>query len=255
MCELLGISSKTPDDYKEILREFFKHSYFNPHGWGMMYMSDGEMKIARETVSANESEIIDDLICQLQKQKVLLAHIRYATVGSRRLENCHPFVRKDQSGRQWIMIHNGTVYSGNMINKYAKCQSGDTDSERILMCLMDAMNQAIDKNGGSLNEKQRFEVIDGFVGEISPRNKVNLMIYDGEILYAHKNMKNTLSFKRQNDGIILATKPLDDEGWIPLPMTRLLGFKAGKLIYQGTDHGNVFVSSLESITQYDAMHI
>ncbi len=255
MCELLGISSKTPDDYKEILREFFKHSYANPHGWGMMYKSDGEFKIIRETVSANESTIIDDVIHQLPKQDILLAHIRYATVGSRRKENCHPFVRTDRSGREWTLIHNGTVYSGNMIEKYADHQSGDTDSERIIMYLMDEMNKTIEANKGPLGEKQRFDVVDKVVGEITPRNKINLMIYDGELLYAHKNMKNTLSFKRQNDGIILATKPVDDDNWIPLPMTRLLGFKAGKLAYQGTDHGNVFVSSLENITQFDAMNI
>lgn len=81
------------------------------------------------------------------------------------------------------------------------------------------------------------------------------MIYDGELLYAHKNMKNTLSFKRQGDGIILATKPVNDGNWIPLPMTQLLAFKSGKLVFEGTSHGNVFIPALENITQYDAMNI
>ena len=36
------------------------------------------------------------------------------------------------------------------------------------------------------------------------------MIYDGELLYVHKNLKNTICFKRLENGIIFSTKPLDD---------------------------------------------
>ena len=93
------------------------------------------------------------------------------------------------------------------------------------------------------------------VCDITHRNKVNLMIYDGEYLYAHKNMKDTLSFKRTEDGIVLATKPIDDGNWIPLPMTTLLSFKDGKLIREGTNHGNVFVSYKESMNIFDGMNI
>lgn len=255
MCELLGISAKTPDDYREVLKAFYRHSNTNPHGWGMMYKSENKLNIIRETVSANESKIIGGIVDNLEKQDIMLAHIRYATVGARRPENCHPFVRKDISGREWTLIHNGTIYSGSKLGKYVSSQEGDTDSERILMFFMDEMNKAIKDNGGNLEEKQRFDVIDRAVCTITKRNKINLMVYDGELLYAHKNMKNTLSFKRQGEGIILATKPVDEDNWIPLPMTTLLGFKNGKLIYQGTNHGNVFVSSLENITQFDAMNI
>lgn len=288
MCELLGVSSRTPDDYREVLRSFYKHSYDNPHGWGIMYQSgeDLKFKIVKEAVNASDSTIIGDVIDSLPKQNILLSHIRYATVGATKYDNCHPFVGKDISGRTWTLIHNGTIYSGNLLSKYKSVQKGNTDSERILLYLLEEMNRAIEQNKNtlskesvdsennlserglgekglnekSLNEKglseqQRFDVIDRMICDITPRNKVNIMIYDGELLYAHKNMKNTLSFKRQGDGIVIATKPVDDDNWIPLPTARLLGFKAGKMIYQGTEHGNIFVSSLENITQFDAMNI
>lgn len=255
MCELLGISAKTPHDFRKVLREFYRHSVTNPHGWGMMYSEKGSMQVVREMKSADESEKMEKLVAHLEPQRIVMAHIRYATVGGKREHNCHPFVGKDISGREWTLIHNGTIYSGSMIAKYAAKQEGDTDSERMFLYLIDEINGATTRKGEALEEKERFAVIDGAICKLAYRNKLNLMLYDGELLYAHKNMKNTLAFKRQRDSILLATKPTDDGNWLGLPMTRLLGFRNGKILYQGTDHGHVFVSSLENITCMDAMNI
>lgn len=265
MCELLGISSDTPDDYKDILRNFFEHSLDNPHGWGMMVQKNesesgrhilcNKTEVVKEPVSAIDSVRLDKIIHDMGRQKIILAHIRYATVGTVKYENCHPYTGTDCSGREWTMIHNGTIYSGNAISKFSSVQKGDTDSERIFLYVLSEINRAIKQSTGNLTARQRFDVIEGLINGLSQRNKLNIMLFDGELLYVHKNMKNTLSFKRQKNGIILATKPLDDEGWIPLLMTRLLAFKDGRLVYEGADHGNVFVPALETITQYDAMNI
>lgn len=261
MCELLGISSATPDDYKDILRKFFTHSDDNPHGWGMMYgqkeseIQKKKIKIVKEPMNAGDSNILEGIIERMGRQNILMAHIRYATVGSRKYDNCHPYTAADVSGREWTLIHNGTIYSGSIISGFSNIQKGDTDSERIFLYLLSEINKAITENSGKLSAKCRFDIIDRIVCSLAPRNKINILIYDGELLYAHKNMKNTLSFKRQGDGIILATKPVDDDYWIPLPMTQLLAFKAGKLVFEGTNHGNVFTPALENITQYDAMNI
>lgn len=265
MCELLGISSDTPNDYKNILRNFFAHSSDNPHGWGIMFeknalgtgshKSNYKTEIFKEPVNAQDSSRLNKIIDDMENQKNLMAHIRYATVGSIKYENCHPYTATDSSGREWTMIHNGTIYSGNVISEFSKVQKGDTDSERIFLCMLSRINKAISESTENLSARHRFDIIDTLMHDLSTRNKLNIMIYDGELLYVHKNMKNTLSFKRQDNGIILATKPLDDEGWMPLPMTQLLAFKAGKLVYEGTNHGNAFVPALETITQYAAMNI
>lgn len=256
MCELLGISSKVPYDFRAELKNFFKHCNENPHGWGIMYKKDGERKIVKEPVSADSSTKLPRLVSQLDSQNVLIAHIRYATVGAKNNENTHPFERYDDSGRRWTLIHNGTIFSGNVLTKYKQTQKGTTDSERILLYLIEQINQKIrEKNEQDLDAEERFSVLNQVVCDITHRNKVNLMIYDGEYLYAHKNMKDTLSFKRTEDGIVLATKPIDDGNWIPLPMTTLLSFKDGKLIREGTNHGNVFVSYKESMNIFDGMNI
>ena len=64
-----------------------------------------------------------------------LAHIRYATVGNVEYANCHPFSGQTAKGRVIMIAHNGTIFQSNTLNRYLKIQSGETDSERILLYL------------------------------------------------------------------------------------------------------------------------
>ena len=99
MCELLGFTASRKTDISAYLEAFYAHSVQNPHGWGMMY-EDGVRVILKEAVSANESTFLSDFIDTMQPQKTLFAHIRLATVGMVREENCHPFTGIDDSGRE-----------------------------------------------------------------------------------------------------------------------------------------------------------
>ena len=254
MCELFGISAREPVDASEYLSEFFSHSVRHPHGWGIMRSVKGEYKVFKESVSASESSVLSDVITATEKQSNMLAHIRLATVGGMREENSHPFSGEDILGRTWTLIHNGTIYSGTKLMRYLSAQSGDTDSERIFLYLLDEVNAAIKKDG-VLSEKRRFEIVDRLVCALSPRNKLNLMIFDGDVLYVHKNMKNTLSFRQLNEGYIFSTEPLSAGVWMELPLAQLLAYKNGSLLYEGTRHNNVFVPTLEYINAMAAMNI
>ncbi len=253
MCELLGFTSAKRTDIRDFLRKFYAHSVQNPHGWGLMYEADGQREIVKEAVSAAESLFLDDLIESLPEQKTALAHIRFATVGSINERNCHPFTASDNSGREWTLIHNGTIFNGKHNHRYSAVQSGDTDSERFFLYLLDTVNEQLAKSVPT--ERARFELINRFIAENSPRNKLNLMIWDGDMLYVHKNLINTLCFKRLDDGIIFATKPLDDGVWVPFPMAQVIAYKHGQEVYRGDRHKGAFVPTLEYITAMDAMHI
>lgn len=61
-------------------------------------------------------------------------------------------------------------------------QNGDTDSERILLHLLELMDKAYIKKGESLTAKERFDVLDRMVVAASPDNKLNLLIYDERVL-------------------------------------------------------------------------
>lgn len=250
MCELLGFTSNHAADIREYLKAFYSHSPQHPHGWGLMREQGGKRELVKEPVCASESCKIADIIEKTQPQTVALAHIRMATIGYVKHENCHPFSGTDYSGRCWTLIHNGTIYSGKRLMKYLHTQTGETDSERIFLALKDEINE---KQPRTLQE--RFEVVERFVISLAKRNKLNLMIYDGELLYVHQNMKDTLYYKAENGSIIFATVPTDNGKWEKYPLTQLCAFSDGKKVFEGTKHGYVFVPSLEYITALDAMNI
>ncbi len=250
MCELFGFSAAKKTDITDYLREFFAHSSKHPHGWGLMQEDRCVIKGAEK---AADSKMLAELLDTLPPQKLTLAHIRFATVGSVRTENCHPFSGFDISGREWTLIHNGTIYSGSEPYRYINVQSGDTDSERLFLALIDCIDKRLAR--GALSEAERFLTVERFIREHAPRNKLNLIVTDGELVYVHKNLKNTLSCKRLENGIIFSTEPLDSDGWKPFPMAQVIAFRNGTEVFRGERHKGIFIPSLEYITALDAMNI
>lgn len=253
MCEILGFTSAKATDITDQLRSFYAHSVRHPHGWGMMRETTHGTEIIHEATRALDSENLASLTEQLDPQKIFLGHIRFATVGSIKLENCHPFSGKDISGRQWTMIHNGTIYSSKNMYRFYANQTGDTDSERIFMLLIETLNSRL--SHGKMTERDRFETVNRFIIDNSARNKLNLIIYDGELMYVHKNLKNTLSYRRIGSGIMFATTPVDDGDWAPFPMAQVIAYRGGKQVYRGDRHKGEFIPTLDYITALDAMNI
>ncbi len=252
MCELLGFSSAEPTDISEVLRKFFSHSIKHPHGWGLMF-ENGSRQVIRDPSAACESPLLEPVLRDLPPQTAALAHIRFATVGSIKEENCHPFTARDRSGREWTLIHNGTIFNGRFTHRYSSVQSGDTDSERFFLHLMDAVNRQL--LNGIPTDEERFRLISRVIADNAPRNKLNLMIYDGSLLYVHKNLKNTLSYKKIPGGLLFATVPLDDGQWEDFPLAQVYAFRNGREVMKAEPHSGIFVPALDHITTADAMYI
>ena len=250
MCELFGFSGRTPTDITAVLRTFFSHSITNPHGWGLIYNNG---TLIREPVSANKSTLLPHILTNMPRQKITIAHIRYATSGSVTEKNCHPFCFTDISGRRWSFMHNGIIFSEDNIDVYKVRQSGSTDSERLFLAFMDNYNAYI--YGKPISEKERFDFVNRFIIRHSPNNKLNLIIFDGEILYVHKNLENTLNFRTSENGILFSTVPLDDEKWTPFPTAQVIAYKNGKKIYAGEHHKGEFIPTPEYIKMTNAMKI
>lgn len=180
MCELYGITGDSPVRANDMLKEFYTHSHKHPHGWGMRYFNkDGTDSMCKEAVSAHDSLVLPELLNHDIKTSVLIAHIRFATIGSISKSNSHPFTTRDSSGREWTMAHNGNIYSGMELLPYLDTHAGETDSERVLLYLTDAMSKAISDTGRSLDAVHRATLLDEKIAAIAKRNKLNLLIYDG----------------------------------------------------------------------------
>lgn len=244
MCELFAISSRKKVNLNNLLKEFFSHSIEHSCGWGMIDFDDDCPRIQKEAIKAIESDYLKGILGHAIVSSSLMAHIRKATVGTIEINNNHPFSKKDISGRMWILIHNGTIFESDVINRFQKYQIGTTDSERILLYIVDEMNSYIE-NHGVLSSKERFLVLDRMMQKITPGNKVNLILYDEENYYIHKNHEGTLFVKRNEDTAIFSTTPLDEDTWEAVPMNCLQMYKDGELLEQGTVHGNTYIYNEE----------
>ena len=178
MCEIFGFSSSKEEELNDYLKEFYSHC-------------EGNI-LLNPIVSKNA-----------------LAHIRLGTIGVKDFYNCHPFVKKDNSGRRWTLIHNGTVFDCPDLCKYSTEEEGETDSERILLAIVDLINKFEAFKGEPLSLKERFDVVSDLISFMALSNKLNLIVYDGEQMYVHTNYRNSLCYLKTENSIFFSTQALD----------------------------------------------
>lgn len=242
MCMLFAATSKNDTELNAYLDTFYKNSAMHPHGWGLAYSRSGKAVIKKEPIDASKSAVLSNLLKKPIRTKTALAHIRYATIGNIDAENCHPFTGFDKSHRRYILIHNGTIFDYPPLSRFVKKQKGETDSERILLYLLDKINKL-----GSDCFDTRFALLEQTVNEMSKDNKLNLIFTDGEYLFVHTNCKNTLFYLEKEDAFLFATKPLSGERWKKVPFCTLLAYKDGALVKCGAPHNNEYTENDENM--------
>ncbi len=241
MCELFGLSGLDKVDVSGYLKTFFSHSEEHPNGWGMSIFQHSAVNIEKEPIKANTSKYLKERLSSPLLAENMFAHIRLATIGKEEYLNCHPFLKRDSSGRTWTLMHNGTVFDCPDTDRFFYEQKGTTDSERILLYLIDQINSKTEELGRALNEHERFQVIDRSIGIVAyPNNKINLLIYDGDLMYVHTNLQDTLYRKQIADSMLFSTRPLDDSGWEKVEMLTPIAYRKGRKFLIGTNHGNEY---------------
>ncbi len=242
MCELYAVTANRRITVNNTLKTFFSHSEEHRNGWGF-YLKDADRELlVKEHIKANDSQKLKEILSEKIDTRLCIGHIRYATIGSVSDFNAHPFTGVDKYGRKWVLFHNGTIFDAPVLEKYHARQEGETDSERILLYVLDRMNQ-MDAD----NPEDRMRLIEDVIAKVVPGNKLNLMIYDGEYLYVHKNEPGTLHSKNTSEGIIFSTHPLDEGHWIEAPLNCLQVFKDGELVYEGRRHDQTYIYDPEKM--------
>lgn len=246
MCEIFCFNSDKPKQINECLQCFYNHSDQHPHGWGLATMQSDEFVITKEPIKAACSQHLKDILSHPVVGKNVFAHIRLATVGEIISPNCHPFIEADDSNRSWMLIHNGTIFDYPELDKYKNRENGDTDSERILLYIIDKINDFEQEKRAPSTIKERFDILTEIVSDLSRNNKLNLMIYDGDLTYIHSNMRGSLYYLKNEEGFLVATTPLtDDEGWKEAELNKLFGLIDGNIIFESEEHENEFILTAE----------
>lgn len=258
MCELFALSATEEINVSPYLREFFSHGVRNPHGWGLSWRSgdpfdDDSVTLAKEGERSVDSDELYALLARPICQKRILAHIRNSTGADTAKRNSHPFISTDPTGRVWTFIHNGILFSEGMTFPYDERTEGETDSERMFAFLMDVMDEAF-LRGAPLDFTSRFDTLAGAITQLANRNRVNVMLDDGEFLYVHTNTSEPTLFFRElrsaHDApaaLFSSTKlggPAEEDAWLPVPPNRLIAYRKGRLIRTSAPHGYGFCETI-----------
>ncbi|MHA1785472.1 MAG: class II glutamine amidotransferase [Candidatus Helarchaeota archaeon] len=257
MCELLGLSFNLPVKPNISFIGFRKRSKANPHGWGVAYYPDKAALIIKEPIKATDS-LISKFIAEkfTIQSKIFIAHVRKASVGRISYKNTHPFSR-ELNGREYVFIHNGTIFNYKKLKIKDFKPIGNTDSEHFFCYLLQLIK---DKNIRSW-EHEDFKWLNSKLNEINNFGKLNIMISDGRHLFCYKDKNETKSLyyihrkfpfpkihlrdedwdinladikDPKQEGYVISSKPLTDEPWEAILPSDLLIFKNGRLIFSNS---------------------
>ncbi|MBP3893186.1 MAG: class II glutamine amidotransferase [Atopobiaceae bacterium] len=238
MCELYAINAKRAVRANDGLRLFYQDSVYHPHGWGLSWREGTHPHLHKEEVRAIDSSYLRNVLSEPIESTNIVAHIRNATMGMLTYNNCHPFMRSDVTGCVWVIAHNGTILDNRLTDGYEAFAAGDTDSEQVVIYLVDELDDVAERKGAPLTFGERFVILSHAVNDLSASNKLNLVIDDGTYTYVHTNtVEPTLYVRTSGEAAIFCTRPLDDGGdWEPLPQNRLIAYRAGRMERMGARH-------------------
>lgn len=231
----------------------------NRDGWGVALYQGHDAHVVREARRAADSAHMRFLREHELASPMGIAHVRHATQGADTLVNTQPFnARLD--GRLHVFAHNGVIRDSASLGPFAPPWQplGEADSECAFALLMQRLAALPDKRRADWHA--RFEVFSELCVELRPRGIFNLLFSDSEYLYAHAHKRHwhhgdnptapglwhlAHSAHRPDSGALvglqvhsstevrihfLASVPLSDEAWQPLPEGALRVFHGGELL-------------------------
>ena len=268
MCELFGMSSAKPATINYSLKEFSAHgglTHLNRSGWGIGYVEDHDVRLIKEAREMDRSPWVNFIAKRRIVSHTVIAHVRYASVGARSLENCHPF-RQELGGRMHLFAHNGTLAKVATALPYEGPRYrplGQTDSEHAFCVLLQRL-EVLWHDTDSLPElHKRISIVSDFAAELRRLGPANFLYTDGDALFAHAhrrvfddggvlseprppglNMLHLphrpggrrldtagLSVEMQEHGTTLvASVPLTDDDWVPLSEGTLVVIRDGQVV-------------------------
>lgn len=162
MCRLVGWSGERPRTLADLLgadalARFTDLSAVHGHGWGFGYLdpSTGRPRTIRSTRRAKDDPDFAEAAHTLAVPAAVV-HLRWASPGySAGLANTHPFTADG-----WALIHNGAIGPSSRIDDLLRPDSGrrplgSTDSERLLLALLDELAPARPARAGGPGEAGR----------------------------------------------------------------------------------------------------
>jgi len=264
MCELFGMSSAMPTVLRCELDLFAREGgerHRNRDGWGIAFAEDRDTHLFREAAPAAESALARMVVEREIPSRTILAHVRRATRGHDVIANTHPFTRA-RHGRVHHFAHNGTLHGIEELEgapALIEQRVGDTDSELAFLLLLDALDQA-----DARTSEAAFPIFTAFCERMCVLGAANFLFFDGEALFVHADRRvfekpggltpliepglvmrhfsqepspgpdwrsrGAHIAKLHPETILVASVPLNEGGWMPLPRGATLALRDGRIV-------------------------
>jgi glutamine amidotransferase len=217
-------------------------SHRHPHGWGIAWYENGLPHVRRGILPAHSDETFLEAGRGI-RSRLVVAHVREASVGPVRHENTHPFLHD-----RWLFAHNGTVarYKDNPDVRTALAAEidpdlrllvrGDTDSERCFYLFLSRLRARAGLIGPSLEDVRRAlaetvaTVLGIADGVPAPRpSSLNFVISDGRILAAcrHGRPLQLAADAGPRHAIVVASERIGRNSWTEVPEGGFVGTDDG----------------------------
>ncbi|MDH4463828.1 MAG: class II glutamine amidotransferase [Acidovorax sp.] len=188
MCQLLGMNCNVPTDITFSFSGFAQRGGRTDHhsdGWGISFFEDNGIRHFVDHLPAVDSPVADLIKRYPIKSRNVIAHIRKATQGEVKLENCHPFVR-ELWGRYWVFAHNGDLGSKRPKLHGQFRPVGDTDSEHAFCWLM----QELAKSHATVPSVTELTLtLRELTAHLRPQGTFNYLLSNGQALWSHASTK------------------------------------------------------------------
>ena len=254
-CELMAYSFNQDIPANNLFSAFRCRGRNNPDGWGLAFYAGKAAVLFKEPCSATDSALAEFLATYpgLQR-KLVIGHVRKASVGGQAYQNTHPFVR-ELNGREYVLAHNGTLrnYQGRL--KLGRIMPLGINDTEFLLCYI--LGKIEEKNVVN-RDVTAFEWMQSELRLINDYGALNCIFSDGTYLFAYYDKKgyNGLYYLMQkapygqtyfkdlsrsvdlskvypetSAGVVIATRPLTEERWELFAPGQLMVFKDGVQIF------------------------
>jgi predicted glutamine amidotransferase len=251
MCQLLGMNCNVPTDICFSFQGFSARgggTDVHADGFGIAFFEGRGCRVFLDAQPAGSSRVAE-LVRQVPIRAThAIAHIRKATQGAVRLENCHPFQR-ELWGRHWVFAHNGNLEAMERAPGHHYRPVGDTDSEAAFCAILEHLRERFPD--GPPPEPALRAALAERTAALARRGPFNYLLSDGLHFFAHASTHLHYVARRapfaaahlidedvtvdfaalttQRDRVaVIATAPLtDNEAWTAIPPGRLVSFRNG----------------------------
>jgi glutamine amidotransferase len=216
-------------------------SHQHPHGWGIGWYQAGRVRVERGLLPAHADQAFVEA-ARAARSRVVIAHIRDASVGPVSAANTHPFV----NGR-WIFAHNGTVARFRDVDRVRadleaeidpslrRALRGQTDSERCFLLFLTRLRGRGSAAAATLGQvktalRATTETIRRIADQHSARpSSLNFLVTDGRVLAASRlgrDLHVAVSAGAEHV-FAVASEPIGTADWKVVPEGAVVGYDGG----------------------------